>query len=279
AHFERASGLLVSLRRAGVERLVRGPSLQLWRGATDNDGIRPWSDQGNKPLGRWQALGLDKGLDHRSTFFEVATPALDGSVTLTLTHAATTPLRKNWDDVIHRHAYTLHPDGRLAVVNDVTLAPDYTDLPRLGVRFDLVPGLRQLAYFGRGPFENYSDRKTAADLGLYEGTVAGEYVHYVMPQEHGHHTETRWVELSSEGKTPALLAVEATGWLEFNATHFTAEDLYAAKHTSDLKARPETILYLDAAHRGVGSGSCGPDTLAPHRILAGRHTFGFTLYV
>ncbi|MCU0792564.1 MAG: DUF4981 domain-containing protein [Opitutaceae bacterium] len=279
AHFDRATGMLVSLRRDGREHLVRGPLLQLWRGATDNDGIKLWSGQDGKPLGRWQKLGLDRGLEHRAERFDVGAAAKDGSVTLTLTHAATTPVRNNWSDVSHVHRYTLHPDGRLVVANEVVLAKDYADLPRVGVRLDLPAGFRRLAYFGRGPFENYSDRKTAADLGLYEGSVAAEYVDYVMPQEHGHHTDTRWIELATEGREPALLAVEADGVLEFNASHFTAEDLFAARHTTDLKARVETILYLDKAHRGLGTASCGPDALERYRIAAGRHAWTFTLHV
>lgn len=279
AVFDRATATLVSLKRDGRETLARGPLLQLWRGATDNDGIKIWSGQDGKALGRWQKLGLDRGLEHRVAGFEVSAPAKDGSVSVTLAHAATTPTRQNWKDVLHTHRYTLHADGRLSVENDFLLAKDYADLPRVGVRLDLVPGFRRLAYFGRGPFENYSDRKTAADLGLYENTVAGEYVDYVMPQEHGHHTDTRWVELATEGKKSALFAVEAAGALEFNATHFAAEDLYAARHTTDLKARPETLLYLDAAHRGLGTQSCGPDALPRYRLSAGRHSLAFTLHV
>jgi beta-galactosidase len=279
AHFDRATGTLASLRRDGRERLSRGPLLQLWRAATDNDGIKLWAGQDGKSLGRWQKLGLDKGLDHRVVRFDVAPAAKDGSITITLAHEATTPLRQNWKDVLHTHRYTLHPDGRLAVANEFVLAKDYADLPRVGVRLDLTAGHRQLAYFGRGPFENYSDRKTAADLALYETTVAAEYVDYVMPQEHGHHTDTRWIELTSVGKKPSLLAIEAATTLEFNATHFTAEDLYAARHTTDLRARPETILYLDAAHRGLGTQSCGPDALPHYRLPAGKHTLAFTLHV
>jgi beta-galactosidase len=279
ASFDRATGTLVSLKRDGRETLVRGPLLQLWRAATDNDGVKLWSGQNDKPLGRWQKLGLDRGLEHRVAAFDIAAPAQDGSVTLTLAHQATTPTRANWKDVLHTHRYTLHPDGRLVVENEIVLAKDYADLPRVGLRLDLQPGFRRLAYFGRGPFENYGDRKTAADLGLYETTVAGEYVDYVMPQEHGHHTDTRWIELTTDAKKAALFAVEAETTLEFNATHFTAEDLFVAKHTTDLKARPETILYLDAAHRGLGTASCGPDALPHYRVPAGKHRLAFTLHV
>lgn len=281
AVFERESALLISLRRDGRDLIVRGPRLQLWRGATDNDGIKLWSSQTNKALGRWQALGLDRGLESRPVGFSVSPVARDGSVTVTLAHAATTATRGRWEDVRHEHRYTLHPDGRLAVANVFELHADYADVPRVGVRLDLVPGLRSLTYFGRGPFENYCDRRVAADLGIWEGAVADEYVDYVMPQEHGHHCDVRWVELSGPargGRPGPALGVEAAGTFEFNATHFAAEDLYAARHTTDLRARPETLLYLDAAHRGLGTASCGPDALPPYRIPAGRHELAFTLH-
>jgi beta-galactosidase len=102
-----------------------------------------------------------------------------------------------------------------------------------------------------------------------------------MPQEHGHHTDVRWLELSDlvPARRPATLRVAASGALEFNASHFTAEDLYAARHTTDLKARPETILYLDAAQRGLGTASCGPDALARYRLPAGSHAFGYVLSI
>jgi beta-galactosidase len=277
ARFDRASARLVSLHHAGRELLIHGPRLQLWRAATDNDGLKLWSGQDQKPLGHWRRLGLDRGLEHRPESCELAPPAPDGSITLTLAHRASTPLRRRWSDAHHTHRDTLHPDGRLEIGNEIVLGAALRDLPRVGVRLDLPAGFRRLAYFGRGPHENYPDRKTAADLGLWENTVAGEYVDYVMPQEHGHHTDTRWLELHAGEPRPARLRVEARASLEFNVSHFTAEDLFAATHTSDLRARPETILYLDAAHRGLGTGSCGPDAREPHRLKAGPHSLHFTL--
>lgn len=277
ASFDRATGTLASLSRKGSELLARGPLLQLWRAATDNDGIKLWAGQDGKALGRWQKLGLDRELLYRTVRFEAANPARDGSVTVTLSHQATTPVRKTWKDILHTHSYTLHPDGSLGVVNTVMLAKDYADLPRIGVRLDLRSVFNRLAYFGRGPFENYSDRRTAADLGIWKNSVEDEYVDYVMPQEHGHHTDVRWLELATAGKNPCVFRVEAQETLEFNATHFAAEDLYAAKHTADLMPRPKTLLYLDAAHRGLGTASCGPDTLQNYRISAGLHRFTFSL--
>ena len=100
---------------------------------------------------------------------------------------------------------------------------------------------------------------------------------YVMPQEHGHHTDTRWLELASPGGKTLL--VEGSPSFEFNATHFTAEDLFACRHTTDLVSRPETILYLDAAHRGVGTASCGPDTLEEYRLTHGTYLLSFIFTV
>jgi beta-galactosidase len=171
------------------------------------------------------------------------------------------------------------------VDNDVQLGSDpaLTDIPRVGVRLDLVAGYERLAYFGRGPVENYADRKAGSLVARYDTTVTDEYVDYVMPQEHGHHTEVRWLELAAlkTNRAARLPSFRITGapLLEFNVSHFTAEDLYAARHTTDLKPRAETIIYLDAAHRGLGTASCGPDVLAAHQIRARRHRFSYTINV
>lgn len=293
--FDRATSTLSSLRVRGVELLARAPLVELNRAATDNDGIKLWSGQDGKALGRWQKLGLiAKPLQHQPGKFEWKANK-DGSATVTLSHAASG--RENWKDCTHTHRYTLHADGRLVVDNDIVFSgADVTDLPRAGVRLDLVAGYERLAYFGRGPVENYADRKTGSLVARYETTVTAEYVDYVMPQEHGHHTDVRWLELSAAtpkalraSATPVAerrsrfdsarpsLRITAASLLEFNATHFAAEDLYAAKHTTDLAPRAETIVYLDAAHRGLGTASCGPDTLDRYKVNANRYTFSYTL--
>jgi len=115
-----------------------------------------------------------------------------------------------------------------------------------------------------------------------------------MPQEHGHHTDVRWLELSASersgerkrpvptsarSRSPLLpaLRITAAPLFEFNVSHYTAEDLYAAKHTTDLTPRAETIIYLDAAHRGLGTQSCGPDALEHYKLNAKNYTFTYTL--
>jgi beta-galactosidase len=110
---------------------------------------------------------------------------------------------------------------------------------------------------------------------LHKSTVTEQYVPYIMPQEHGNHTDVRW--LSLENGSGTSLVVRARGPLEFSASHFTAHDLYAAHHTYDLKPRPETILNLDLRQRGLGTGSCGPDTLPRYQIKPGRYAWSYVL--
>ena len=299
ATFDRATSTLASLRVRGVELLARGPLVEINRAATDNDGLKLWTGQDYKALGKWQKLGLiTKPLQHQPGKFGHKANK-DGSVTVILSHAASG--REQWTDCTHTHRYTLHADGRLVVDNEIVFAgADMIDLPRAGVRLDLVAGYEKLAYFGRGPVENYADRKSGSLVAHYETTVTDEYVDYVMPQEHGHHTDVRWLELSpAASKTKAVTASATSSFVterrsrfvrglpairiagaslfEFNASHYTAEDLYAAKHTTDLAPRAETIVYLDAAHRGLGTNSCGPDTLDRYKLNAKRHAFTYVL--
>lgn len=275
--FDCVCGIWDSLRLRDAELLAGGLAPQLWRAATDNDGIRIWTGQDGKPLGRWQKLGIDEPLLCSLERFVVGKPGADGSTKVQIRHAITTPKRRNFEDLLHIHTYTIRPDGALHVQNEFRLCEEYGDVPRVGVRLDFGPGFEHLAYFGRGPMENYADRKTGADLGVWESSATAEYVDYVMPQEHGHHTDVRWLSLSRRGMSPAEVRFEADSTFEFNAGHFTAEDLFAARHTTDLQPRPETILYLDAAHRGLGSASCGPDTLPGYRVRHGRHRLAFTV--
>ncbi|XHR27510.1 MAG: glycoside hydrolase family 2 TIM barrel-domain containing protein [Chthoniobacteraceae bacterium] len=265
-----ANGKIEALSFGGKSVLTAGPELQIWRGPTDNDGVKGWQDAW-RALGKWRTQGLDQAVLS-------AAPAKikarrDGTVELTLEHAISCAAAKR--AVVLLHVYTISPEGSIAVANRFTVGKAVDNLPRLGVVMRLPESFEKLAWFGRGPLENYSDRHRSTLVDLYESTVADQYVPYTMPQEHGNHTGVRWLALA-DGEGSGL-RVEAAGPLEFSASHFTAQDLYAAYHTYDLKARPETILNLDLRQRGLGTQSCGPDTLPQYQIRAGRHEWRYTL--
>ena len=216
----RATGL-EALRWQEQDFLISGPRLQIWRGPTDNDGIKGWTDETWRPLNKWRAQGLDKLAV--KTVSAKARRNKDGSITFLFEHLCACAASDR--AVRHQHSYTISPDGRIQADNTFTIDKAIPDLPRLGVVLTLKPGFEKLSWLGRGPFENYSDRKRAALVDLYESTVTDQYVPYIMPQEHGNHTDVRWLSLGCES---AKLLVEAVGPMEFSASHYTAQDLDSA---------------------------------------------------
>jgi beta-galactosidase len=242
------------------EVILERPKLQLWRAPTDNDGLRLLPERRAGVLYRWLELGLDR-LEHR-------VESDDGHEVVTCVSG-----RDEWDDAIHRQRFRAL-DGGLLVENQVELGPELRDLPRVGVVLVLAPGLERLAWYGRGPWESYSDRKASAIVDRFESTVTDEYVPYILPQEHGHHGDTRWLELTGDA---CGLRVEGRPAIGFSASHFSAGDLARARRTTDLEQRAETILSLDHAQRGLGTASCGPDTAERYRLTEAAYRFDYVL--
>jgi beta-galactosidase len=266
ATITRKTGLLTELSRDGRRALLGGPRLQLWRAATDNDGLRLLPHRETGVLHRWLALGLDR-LALRLDGVRVLRDRVE------VTHRASG--RRRWDDALHRQVYRLDGDGALRVDNELVVGPDLRDLPRVGVVLTLPGGLEQVQWYGRGPWENYVDRKAAAVIGRFADTVADQYVPYILPQEHGHRSDVRRLSLTAEDGFG--LSVEGMTSFGFTASHFTAADLFAARHTTDLEPRPETYLSLDHAQRGLGTASCGPDTHPRYRLTAPSYRFSYVL--
>jgi beta-galactosidase len=272
AVFDKKTGALTEF---GVDAnvIVRGPLLNVWRAATDNDGIKLMlGRQGGGPLARWLELGLDH-VEH--SLQHIRLTRAQGIPVVEIAHCASG--RGEWYDFVHVHRYTLEPSGELRVENIVRLGKGIRDIPRVGVNLVLTPRLERLEWFGRGPWDNYSDRKASAMIGCYASTVTEQYVPYIMPQEHGHKTDVRWLTLAD--KTGHGLRVAGDPTIEFSASHFADADLFEAKHTIDLTPRAEVILNLDGAMRGLGTASCGPDTLEQYRLLAPVYRFTYSIRV
>jgi beta-galactosidase len=111
-------------------------------------------------------------------------------------------------------------------------------------------------------------------IDVYRSTVTDQYVPYIMPQEHGHKTDVRWLRLTNQDRYG--LEVTSDGVFEFNALHHTDEDLTFAQHTPELAPRPEVCLHLDHCMRGLGTG-LGMDTLPEYRLDASEYRFTFDL--
>ena len=269
----KSRGVIENICIDGRPQILRGPQLNIWRAATDNDGLKlfplvGWG--GDRILDHWRKAGYDR---LELTQSEVSIGTNNRSVEITIDQKWRCPGAKKL--ITHQHRYLVKSDGTIEVANQFEIDRKLPELPRIGVSMILPKDNEQLEWFGRGPWENYSDRKHSAILAHYGSTVTDQYVPYIVPQEHGNKTDVRWMKLHN-GKGHGVTFTAAKP-MHASASHYTAADLYGAKHTSDLDPRPEVHVNLDLAQRGLGTGSCGPDTLPQYRIQPGDYQFSFTV--
>jgi beta-galactosidase len=253
----------------GETDIPRGPSLSLWRAPTDNDGIRLAPKRTSGPLGQWLEWGLDE-VKQTGGKIELVSRSETQLILRTIRSFGS---EKAPDLAQLEEYFFVAPSGPIRVQVVVTLNDAYSDLPRVGLSLVLAPGYETLRWYGRGPHESYSDRKAGARLGYFESTVSEQYVPYILPQEHGNKTDCRFVEIETSSGRSVKLSFPVP--LEVNVTHYLPAQLYAARHSCDLTPSKETYVFLDYAQRGLGTGSCGPDTLEQYRIPSGQYRFEY----
>jgi beta-galactosidase len=266
--FDARTGRLRRLAVNGTSILRRPPRLALWRAPTDNDGIKLRERPGGV-LETWLAWNLPHVRER-----VLSVDARNTRAGFRLTRRVQYRLRGVDRPIRQQERWGVAPDGTLRVDESVIVPGGVTDLPRLGLELVLSKDLERLHYYGRGPEENYVDRKHGYPLGRYEGTIDDEYVPYIVPQTHGNHTDVRWLALES---STIGLRVEGDAPTQFSVGRYSEEALHAAGHTTDLETDGSARLHLDARNRGVGTGACGPDTLPQYLIGAGRYDFGWWL--
>ena len=173
--------------------------------------------------------------------------------------------------------WQIRPDGTILSHNHFKASGDLPPLPRIGVVMGIASEFDQLSWFGRGPHENYRDRKSSAAIGWWKSTVAGQYVPYPRPQETGNKEAVRWLTLAgADGFGLAITSGQEP--FAFSALHYTAGDLEEARHPSELSPRDAVVLSLDAAHSGLGNSSCGPGVLERYAVLPGEHKLSYAIH-
>ena len=262
---KKAVGSITSLMYNGKEILTQNhfpvqPVTQAFRAPTDND-----KSFGNWLAKDWQLHGMDHPLISLESFdHEVRA---DGAV---IVRIRTTNLYKE-GNVTTTSVYTISSDGVIDLKTTFLPQGVLPELPRLGLAFCLAPAYNTFTWYGRGPQDNYPDRKTSAATGLWKGTVAEQYIHYPRPQDSGNKEEVQFFTLTDkQNKGIRVDAVEDV--FSASALHYTAQDLYKETHDCNLKPRPEIILSMDAAVLGLGNSSCGPGVLKKYAIDKKEHT-------
>ena len=285
------TGLLEQFAIRDKLLFIQGPKLNFWRAPTDNDaGTRlkdiqaVWNDQARvfdidklyKELHRaggsfedkWVAVGLDN-LTHELLSLQIDNNCITAKHKITCRGGgfySTTVTRISPVGQLH-FDYQVEPFGKIS---------ELASLPKIGTQSIVPTGYEQMEWYGKGPYHNYQDRNLGTLLGIYEGTVDEQFVHYPYPQENGNKTQTRWVQLRNENG----LALIAKGYqaLEVSARHYTDENLSNSAHTYELARTPEIYWNIDLGQCGLGNASCGSEVaLPPYRVSPEITHFGFSI--
>ncbi len=254
--FDMQTGVMKSLKYGDKEMIHDKKGLELnWYRSLNND---KYTDQNYYPV------VYDKPV------FTFQTSEDGKYVTVIMSKTATINFKKPVE-VPFLIKYQIYADGTVDVDANFT-APGVNVLHRLGLQVVLPAGLENIKYYGRGPHENYSDRRHSAFFGCYETTVKGmEAEHYVRSQSMGNRENIRWFTITDNNGRG--LKISSKDRLSFSALHFTDNDLWQAKHDFMLDEirKPETYLNLDCIQEGVGNASCGPVTLPEYMIPNGQN--------
>lgn len=263
AVFCRQSGTLCELvldgkrvLRDATQGVVAGPRLGYGRALVDNDrwlqDISP--EEATNGTVSYVASGLTQPVYH-------ARPIVvrDGKV-----HAVVEVSGSKSAGFTHEATWTFGTDGSISILNVVT--PHGTmpkAVPRLGLSWKLDPSLEKMYYYGRGPCENYIDRKSGSFLREWESTVTDQYEPYVRPQDNGYKCDVRWVAFTDDlGRG---VRFSASSLMFVQALHYDVEDMEFSRHRAGmtryrkpLERIPEVRLNLDIRQLGLGGASCGP---------------------
>lgn len=266
AVFSAETGTLCELAMNGrrilkdaAQGVVAGPRFGCSRAFTDNDAwLRdgdPWKE--NRKAGGFYASGLTQPVYHARPI-AVKGDSVHTVVEVTGSKSA---------GFIHESTWIFGTDGSVTVDNVVT--PHGTmpkALPRMGLSWKLDPSLENMAYYGRGPYENYIDRKTGSFFGVWQSTVTEQYEAYVRPQDNGYKSDVRWVQFTDDGGSGIRFSASEPMFVQ--ALHYDAEDLEFSRHRANSKRYraplnlvPEVRLNLDVRQLGLGGASCGPRPL------------------
>ncbi|MCK4465191.1 MAG: hypothetical protein KAU83_05715, partial [Bacteroidales bacterium] len=242
------------------------PEPNFWRATTDNDfGFRM-----PKRMGVWQNAGKNRVLKNFA---------------LKETASNQVSVRVDYDlpDVESKHQVEYIVLGNGDVIISNTFTPGKKELPgipRIGMTMRIPEKFNQVKWYGRGPHENYQDRKTSAFVGVYESMIKKLYYPYISPQENGNRTDTRWIVFTN--KEGNGLMVTGMPYLSWSALPYTIEDLTqesrGSKHAYELKERDFISINLDYKQMGVGGdNSWGARPHEKYRLKPQEYSYTFRL--
>ena len=175
-----------------------------------------------------------------------------------------------------RQIYTIYKDGSIGMQSAIGANRSKVILPRIGYSMVLPSELNQYDYYGRGPVNNYNDRKTSQFIGWYHSPVAEQGIMLPKPQAQGNREEVRWCAVTNDSQQGVVFISDST--MSASALPWSQQELTLAAHPYQLPKSSGTHLHLDAKVTGLGGASCGQGgPLTPDQVRSTPTTFGFII--
>ena len=175
-----------------------------------------------------------------------------------------------------RQIYTIYKDGSIEMQSAIGANRSKVILPRIGYSMVLPGELNQYDYYGRGPVNNYNDRKTSQFIGWYHSPVAEQGIMLPKPQAQGNREEVRWCAVTNDNQQGVVFISDST--MSASALPWSQQELTLAAHPYQLPKSSGTHLHLDAKVTGLGGASCGQGgPLTPDQVRSTPTTFGFII--
>lgn len=261
ARFDRSTGALISYEVKGRECLAAPLVPDFWRAPTDND----LGAKLDEKLAIWRNAARERSV----TSFQ-ANQTSPGEVNIAVAFQLLA------GEGSFKTDYRIRGDGSVRVHCDFNAMAYLPIIPRLGMEMQLAEGMDRVEWFGRGPQENYWDRKTGYPVGRYSALASAIGYNYVRPQENGNRSDVRWVTFTDA----AGVGIKAHGepLINFSAWPYTQEDLERARHPVDLPTRPNVTVHIDHQQMGVGGvNSWGELPLKQYQLKSGHYQWSFAL--
>jgi beta-galactosidase len=265
--FDKVAGTFSSLEKNGVNMLLKdgGPRLHLWRAPHRNDDM--WADKG------WVSSGLRELKWTTQTVNVEQTSPSSIKITVALLAEGKGNFTAN-----HKVVYTISGDGSVKSENTFSSSDPKLALARIGVRMFIDKQYDQASYFGRGPMENYSDRKRGFDVGVYKSSVKEQLTPYEKPMEGGNHEDVRWAQVTNASGN-GLMVKSDSSLMQVSMLPYSDEEMDKVEYRIDLPQSSASVFCVSHLTMGVGSASCGPRQLPQYIVYAVPTSFTYTLKI
>jgi beta-galactosidase len=267
--FDKKTGNIISYKANGKEIFKSGPQPNFWRAPNDND----YGAGFQKQLVEWKDAGSNAELINIKSDPQNADGWLKVSVFKNLLKG----------DATFTQEFMVDGKGAIKVTNAFNAEKGkHAMLMRFGNHSLLPLDFINVEWYGRGPVENYQDRKTASTVGLYNGLIKDQYYPYIRPQESGNKTDVRWAKLTRKDGS-GLMIVSLDTLLNINAIPYSAEQLFSGpekqqKHSGELEPDKNVHLDIDLEQMGVGGiNSWGSWPLEKYRLPYKDYHYSYLL--